>query len=787
MKNLIGLTLPEIAAWALPSYGLAPATSVRASLPALQRGAVWRPHQVEQLWDSLMRGLPIGAFLLAEFDQARGDRQILVGCGGNQSGNVTPTTTHHLLDGQQRSLAIALGYLDAWTHLEGDACRYALWIDLAPPAISDDRDFLFRMVTSSHPWGYKKTNPAERLSAHQCRDALKSYKNACPEDHRNQVDFRAGKLPLFYAWPYDAQAPAPVRFLLDASITSEPIAALKGKLAGLPIWRDNTTRQKIEERLDGNNHFIVSMLQKFRGLSEPSFNIPGIILPRLSHDKIMDQEEGLKLDPTETLFIRINSAGTPLTGEELNYSILKSAWPGCHDLVERLGAKRMAPSRLVALVTRLVLARHDLARHDATRPPAMLDVARFRRLISGNDQNYPNFKSDLIDFLESRAESLFRKSDDLLVYRADQKTRQFRLPPVLAAELSSSASMLDIYFLFLTWIDSKLDAWQPLSEIEHRRLIGAVTLLSWFGKSHKACLDALWRQPKAFFCPGQIRTCFALREDGNFKLVPVPPPDKLRAILSHVVTDAHGIQGYATQFWNTWNWWQNLSGTLGNDDDPRSWYRHAGNTPFGHNVEDRESKQLSAWTTFIDSLRGKRELVLFAQRHWMIKWFPDFDPAAADSLDDTNRPWDMDHIHPRNFIEGRHNIPLVLKDWHTSIGNLRIWPLELNRADQAATPAAKLNRPLAEDTGYGMQTSQELRDASFISGNQHLSFWENSTPPGAPPDKVPGQYLSNNGQDSYHKFRKNLLRAIVCRFENLYRHWYEELEIHSLVNPPRLS
>ena len=32
-------------------------------LPAIQREFVWRPNQIERLFDSLMRGYPIGSFL----------------------------------------------------------------------------------------------------------------------------------------------------------------------------------------------------------------------------------------------------------------------------------------------------------------------------------------------------------------------------------------------------------------------------------------------------------------------------------------------------------------------------------------------------------------------------------------------------------------------------------------------------------------------------------------------------------------------------------------------------
>ena len=42
------------------------ATSAKSkiSLPSLQRGFVWKTSQIESLWDSLLRGYPIGALLM---------------------------------------------------------------------------------------------------------------------------------------------------------------------------------------------------------------------------------------------------------------------------------------------------------------------------------------------------------------------------------------------------------------------------------------------------------------------------------------------------------------------------------------------------------------------------------------------------------------------------------------------------------------------------------------------------------------------------------------------------
>ena len=56
MKNL-SYTLWQIASW----------TSAESEvlIPALQRGLVWKPRQVEILWDSILRGFPFGPFILS--------------------------------------------------------------------------------------------------------------------------------------------------------------------------------------------------------------------------------------------------------------------------------------------------------------------------------------------------------------------------------------------------------------------------------------------------------------------------------------------------------------------------------------------------------------------------------------------------------------------------------------------------------------------------------------------------------------------------------------------------
>src|SRR5947209_2917949 len=95
-NNLLGLTLSEIAWWSLPEDSSLRTSGVEASLPALQRGSVWKPHQVERLWDSLARGLPIGAFLLSAFNPDRGNKQLTVGGARQARRTSKPDPTYHL-------------------------------------------------------------------------------------------------------------------------------------------------------------------------------------------------------------------------------------------------------------------------------------------------------------------------------------------------------------------------------------------------------------------------------------------------------------------------------------------------------------------------------------------------------------------------------------------------------------------------------------------------------------------------------------------------------------------
>ncbi len=59
------VSLKQVAAWDLEHLN-APCEEIKASVPALQRGLVWSPQQVELLWDSILRGFPIGSLVVSK-------------------------------------------------------------------------------------------------------------------------------------------------------------------------------------------------------------------------------------------------------------------------------------------------------------------------------------------------------------------------------------------------------------------------------------------------------------------------------------------------------------------------------------------------------------------------------------------------------------------------------------------------------------------------------------------------------------------------------------------------
>ncbi|MFZ1575777.1 MAG: hypothetical protein WAT36_11200, partial [Chromatiaceae bacterium] len=123
-------------------------------------------------------------------------------------------------------------------------------------------------------------------------------------------------------------------------------------------------------------------------------------------------------------------------------------------------------------------------------------------------------------------------------------------------------------------------------------------------------------------------------------------------------------------------------------------------------------------------------------------------------------------------------IPQLIKDWCVSVGNLRAWPLEANRADSDISPTLKLTQVSPEEQRYSMNDQLEERSASFVQETIDWPSWKNSVPMTVDGSNVAARrYLASV---DYHDNRKALIDAIVRRFVALYREWYDQLRISDL-------
>ena len=791
------LYLPHIASWQIPEK---PAVSHRivAALPALQRGAVWKPQQIEALWDSIVRGFPIGAFMLSPYDEARGRQP----AKHQQEGVASPN--YHLLDGQQRSTAVALGFLNPWS--SSVEAKAVLWIDVATPHEGSDLEFVFRVLTRSHPWGYKRTEPGSPITVGHIRASLEAYRAAAPEHQKT----RPAQFPLTHVWPWDAVAPIPLPLLVEEILRDDVPPETLGqrlleRMKGLPFWKEGQLdwQLKVKSMLDGHDLHLtprfMRLVDRLCGVLpvNGSYGVPVLVIPHITRaDAVKDGQQ----DPVETLFIRVNQSGTRLEGEELIYSILKSNWPEAPVFINKMENKLATPSRLLLFSTRLVLA--QMQKKDTERPPAVTDVGQFRRLIHGLDKIHPDFRQQLESFVREDGVVVFNITNKLLT-DVSLPAGKYALPTVLATELAQKWP--ESLFLLLRWVvRMRTEGLDPLQikPLARRRMLGFLTAMAWFASDRAKSLAAVWLHLQKmenndlpdFFSSHAFSMMLTLDEKDSLQMRPLPPPDVLAKVIRDRVTSGRGSGGYggfgdtSHEFWLKWNRWEWMSQKITGDlsvwyqENFQELWQRAGNE--NEEALRPDSKYQESWSQFINELWNKRSVLLYAQRDWLMTWFPDYDPSQPDQLEDMNRPWDYDHIHPQRYLKNdagnsQRNIPNIIRDWHGSIGNFRAWPLEANRADSDTSPAIKLSEVSETEHNYGMHSSKDERSASVV-GDVDWEHWQKSVPQ---IDAFPRQYLARPSENGYGSCRKELIYAITKRFVALYREWYESLEVGALMQP----
>ena len=209
----------QIASWGLP--GLRPKCPGYpiAGIPSLQRGLVRKPAQTELLWDSLLRGFPIGAFVLCQKLQEQLNR--------DEAARDLSNAKYHLLDGQQRAHAIGSDSRILSKTAPGNLTQSSGWISTQPEGT---RAFLCRVTTEAHPWGYAADDTANRVGIARVKELFRARGYVIDENKPTRRPWPQE------CWPIEAKIPVPFSWLTmcengDAASFWEAIKAKCGKLA----------------------------------------------------------------------------------------------------------------------------------------------------------------------------------------------------------------------------------------------------------------------------------------------------------------------------------------------------------------------------------------------------------------------------------------------------------------------------------------------------------------------------------------------------------------------------
>ena len=412
------------------------------TIPPVQRGKVWNAVRVEILWDSLLRGIPIGYLTVRTNSENKYD----------------------LFDGQQRCNAISMGYSNF--NIESNSI---LWFDLGMSSAETEQEdekikhsnrrFFFRVTSQAHPWGYKLSDNETKnktLKAWEQRDAVEKIQGKWD----NQTKQRPSPYEL---WPVEAKFPVPftlLRQFCEQTLNKtfdEFWLFCKQKGQG-NNWNWLEHFENIFAKNDEECQKIYKQAKSIFGELNKKQRIHKLdetIIVAQNAAGILDEDVGL-------YFKRMNKAGVEPSDAEIRYSLLKSRIPVLKQL-DGLASDRMQPARLADI---------------AMKTYFIIEQKKWKNNITNSDLDFLTSaanKENWVKYVTSDFKNYIETVERWLVY--DAKKNKIGLPRFVYSSIARSNTQ-DIYSLliFLAASGYKFD-----DEISRKNLIALVTLICWFG------------------------------------------------------------------------------------------------------------------------------------------------------------------------------------------------------------------------------------------------------------------------------------------------------------------
>ncbi len=676
-------TIQEIADWQLHRDN----DTSKVELPSIQRGFVWKPKQVEDLWDSLLRGYPIGSFLFSK-------------AGENL----------YLMDGQQRSTSIFLGHFNPFNQLNETKAWVikgelpVVWIDLKPYTKPDSSKYLVRLTTRSHPWGYQASNNDSKLSVSDRRTALKLFRQH-PDNQGGYTLFKNSTV-----FPFDANYPIPLCFFIESQNIEEVIEKIRLHLPNYFSTKEGGFENKdaflilLENDLKQELSEIFDEIKKTKEVR---------IKSNIIDDRVLNEESD---SDNPTLFVRINSAGTKLTRDDLIYSIYKAAFPDLKNLIENIGINFISPTQVLSLVSRLVAS--DSENNNYVEK---LNVRDFQRKIKNTE-----FKKKLNKLIQTNEiKNLFDKAIKILSCK-DNSLFEGEIPPIIIKQFIKKHQELFLFFIYWLYLHK-----ENIDEKIELKMVSKLLLFVWFdfGK-----IPRLWKE--------KIKNKNFWNETVN-ELICWGGVDGIHFPIEPELLKKYYEQGEVINMFreNNEHKWKLLQVDVGSEI-----------IEYYKSIKSEEidiTKANEFFGKFIHKIKYNKQMILFAQRECINSTFGDFN--QMDEIEDTNIPWDWDHIYPNSWVYNMKDCEQIIRDWNETNGNFRAISLEQNRSEgNSNSPKKRLE-------------NEVIRNSSFVFEND-WKHWQ----------EIDKRIRDKNKAISHFK-------AITTRMINIYEKFWNDLKIDELL------
>jgi len=378
-KTVTGMLLPQYLDWIAKGEGFAE----KIFLPSIQRGFVWSPPKIVHLWDSLLRGMPVGSLLLNHLKEG----STVTSIGGRRDRNACKLekAALGLLDGQQRTSGMLVGWPS-----ENDDEEVCVWIDLGETG-HDGSPFELRISTPSHPFGFQRYNH-KKFSMQERRDARSAFIKNNPSSEESSDTDIAKEFGLTKIRPWKGRA--------SQKSSGDPLLCpLKLLWQG---WVNNSTQlcrwdNTLPDLADALSAGGADAKARFKDLMRAferlnRTQIPLVLVANLELESKLNE-------PTEhpliVLIERISTGGERLSTADLLFSMIKQIWPDAHNLVNNLHNTKvqhlMTAGDFVMTAFRLAVVECNISNHnDALEDlpdPRPRDLHRRLSVVLGDEGN----------------------------------------------------------------------------------------------------------------------------------------------------------------------------------------------------------------------------------------------------------------------------------------------------------------------------------------------------------------------------------------------------------------